>query len=115
MPATQAFLDHAAFFVRDIAPHLVFFRDALGMTVVKVDGDPQAPRQMWLDGGLQLIQNADFAGPEGRFGHLGLICKDVPAAIAAAIAHGGQPIAKGPHWLEMPDGLLLEFLPEKKA
>lgn len=115
MPATQAYLDHAAFFVRDIAPHLVFFRDALGMTVVKMDGDPQAPRQVWLDGGLQLIQDPDFAGPEGRFGHLGIICADVSAAIEAALAHGGRATTKGAHWLEMPDGLLLEFLPEKKG
>lgn len=113
MPATTAYLDHAAFFVRDIAMHVAFFGEVLGMTVTQSAGAPEDPDQVWLLGGLQLIRNAAFAGPEGRFGHLGLICADVPAAIAAAIAHGATPTDRGAHWLELPDGLLLEFLPQK--
>ena len=114
MPATHAYLDHAAFYVRAIAPHIAFFRDVLGMTVTQVDGAPEAPKQVWLLGGIQLIEDPDFAGAEGRFGHLGIICSDVPAAIDAALAHGARATPKGAHWLELADGLLLEFLPDKK-
>ena len=112
--ATQAYLDHVAFTVRDIAPHLTFFRDVLGMTVTKHDGPEQKPSQVWLLGGLQIVEDADFTGPEGRFAHLGLICADVPAAIQGALAHGGKSMDKGAHWVEMPDGLLLEFLPDTR-
>ncbi|OJU84672.1 glyoxalase [Shinella sp. PSBB067] len=115
MPATHAYLEHAAFHVRAIAPHIAFFRDVLGMTVTQIDGTLEAPKQAWLLGGIQLIEAPDFAGPEGRFGHLGIVCSDVPAAIEAALAHGARATAKGAHWLELADGLLLEFLPEKKG
>ncbi|ATN32277.1 hypothetical protein ACO34A_00410 [Rhizobium sp. ACO-34A] len=115
MPATQAYLEHAAFRVRAIATHITFFRDVLGMTVTQLDGDPESPRQAWLLGGIQLIEDPAFEGPEGRFAHLGIVCSDVPAAIAAAVTHGAQATPKGDHWLQLPDGLLLEFLPEKKG
>ncbi|GEO84737.1 MULTISPECIES: VOC family protein [Alphaproteobacteria] len=114
MSATQAYLEHVAIHVRDIAPHIAFFRDVLDMTITQLDGDPAAPRQVWLLGGIQLIEDSSFVGPEGRCSHLGIVCADVPAAIEAAIANGAKTTAKGAHWLELPDGLLLEFLPEKK-
>lgn len=113
MPAALAYLEHVAFRVRDLAPHLAFFREGLGMTVTQIQGAPEDPRQVWLLGGLQIIQDRDLAGTEGRFDHLGLVCTDVPAAIAAARMHGGVPTEKGPHWLRFPDGLLIEILPQK--
>lgn len=112
--ATAAYLDHVAFTVRDITPHLTFFRDVLGMTVTKRDGRDERPSLVWLLGGLQIIEDSGFTGPEGRFAHLGLICADVPAAIQGALAHGGNSLDKGAHWIEMPDGLLLEFLPDTR-
>jgi catechol 2,3-dioxygenase-like lactoylglutathione lyase family enzyme len=112
--ATEAYLDHVAFSVRDITPHLAFFRDVLGMTVTKRDGPEEKPSQVWLLGGLQIVEDPGFKGPEGRFAHLGLICADVPAAIKGALAHGGKSLDKGAHWVEMPDGLLLEFLPDSR-
>lgn len=112
--ATTAYLDHVAFTVRDIAPHLAFFRDVLGMTVTKLDGTDEKPSQVWLLGGLQIIEDPGFTDPEGRFAHLGLICADVPVAIQGALAHGGKSLDKGAHWVEMPDGLLLEFLPDTR-
>lgn len=113
MSATTAYVEHTAFFVRDILPLIDFFAEVLGMTVTKVDGDPQAPSQVWLQGGVQLIAAPDFSGPEGRFGHLGIVCKDVPAAIAASRARGAVSTAKGDNWLLLQNGLLLEFMPEK--
>lgn len=112
--ATAAYLDHVAFTVRDITPHLAFFRDVLGMTVTKRDGTDEKPSQVWLLGGLQIVEDAGSTGPEGRFAHLGLICADVPAAIKGALAHGGKSLDKGAHWVEMPDGLLLELLPDTR-
>lgn len=113
MSATTAYVEHTAFFVRDIVPMIDFFRYVLGMGVTKLDGDPNAPSQAWLQGGIQLISDPGFEGPEGRFGHLGIVCKDVPAAISAARARGAVSTAKGDHWLLLDNGILLEFLPEK--
>ncbi|MCM2292411.1 VOC family protein [Allorhizobium sp. BGMRC 0089] len=113
MSATTAYVEHTAFFVRDIIPLIDFFTEVLGMGITKYDGTPEAPTQVWLQGGIQLIADPDFSGPEGRFAHLGIVCKDVPAAIEAARARGAVSTAKGDHWLKLGDGLLLEFLPEK--
>lgn len=114
MSATTAYVEHTAFFVRDIVQMIDFFAEVLGMGVTQRDGAPEAPTQVWLQGGIQLIADPDFVGPEGRFGHLGIVCKDVPAAIAAARAHGAVSTARGDHWLKLDNGILLEFLPEKK-
>lgn len=113
MSATTAYIDHPALHVRDLAPHIAFFGEILGMTVTQTDGPADDLRQVWLLGGLQLIRDQDFAGPEGRLNHLGIICADVQAAIDGAVAHGATPLAKGPHWLRFPDGLVLEFLPQR--
>ncbi|WP_134680306.1 VOC family protein [Paracoccus ravus] len=115
MPATHAYVEHSAFRVREIKPVADFFREVLGMTVTQVDGNPEHPRQVWLLGGVQLIEDAGFDGNEGRFGHLGIVCEDVPAAIEGAKAFGARSTEKGPHWMLLPDGLFIEFLPQKNG
>lgn len=113
MPSTTAYLEHVAFYVRDLAPHRAFFETVLGMTVTQIDGPEDAPRQLWLLGGIQLTEKPDFDGTEGRFNHLGIVCTDLQAAIEGALAHGGVQTAQGPHWVRMPDGLHLEFMAQK--
>ncbi|SIQ30457.1 hypothetical protein SAMN05880590_10339 [Rhizobium sp. RU35A] len=113
MPATTAYVEHTAFRVREILPLVAFFAEVLDMGVTQMEGDAQSPRQVWLQGGVQLIADPDFVGPDGRFGHLGIVCKNVSAAIDAARARGAVSTTKGDHWLLLEDGLLLEFLPEK--
>lgn len=113
MSATQAYLEHVAIYVADIAPHIAFFDAVFGMTVTQVKGDPANPDQVWLLGGIQFIRKADFAGPEGRFAHLGLVCADMEAAIKAALAHGAKATDQGRNWLLLPDNLYLELMPNK--
>lgn len=107
---TRAYLEHVAFFVKDIHWHIRFFREVLGMTEREIDGTPEEPRQYWTIGGLQLIARPDFDGPEGRFAHLGLMCEDLEAAIAAGLRFGGQPLPQGRNWLALPDGLTVELI-----
>lgn len=113
MPPSLAYLEHVAFRVRSLAPHLTFFREALGMKVTQLQGDTSTPQQVWLLGGLQVIEDPSLTENEGRFDHLGIVCTDVPAAIEAAKAHGATPLPRGEHWLRFPDGLLIELLPQK--
>jgi predicted enzyme related to lactoylglutathione lyase len=107
----KAYLEHVAFKVKDIHWHIRFFREVLGMTLRDVDGDKTSPRQVWTFGGLQLMADPDFEGPEGRFAHLGVMCEDVDAAIAAAQSFGVSHLDKGANWLVLPDGLIVELLP----
>jgi len=115
MSAPKAYLEHVAVFVRDIHWHIRFFEEVFGMTMREVDGTAEAPRQYWTLGGMQFIAMPDFAGPEGRLAHLGIMCEDVEAALTAARRYDVQPMPQGPNWLRLPDGLALEFIQARPA
>src|SRR4030095_3529508 len=108
--ARKAYLEHVAIFVRDIHFHIRFFQEVLGMTMREVDGTQEAPRQYWTLGGMQFIAMPDFAGPEGRLAHLGVMCEDLEASLTAAKAFGVEEMPQGRNWLRLPDGLAVEFI-----
>ena len=111
----KAYLEHVAIWVKDIQWHIRFFHDVLGMTMRAVQGPPESPQQYWTLGGMQFIASPDFAGPEGRLAHLGVMCEDVEAAIAAAHRFGATEMAQGRNWLRLPDGLAVELIQAKPA
>ena len=109
----KSYLEHAAYRVKDIDWHIRFFKDALGFTVAKVEGSSDHPTQVWMHGGLQLISDPDFNGPEGRMGHLGIMVEDLEAALQEVYGWGVKELPKGRNWLELPDGLMIELIPSK--
>lgn len=111
----KAYLEHVAIRVKDIHWHIGFFRDVLGMTMREVQGTPEDPQQYWTVGGMQFIAAPDFAGPEGRLAHLGVMCEDLEAAIAAAQRFGVTEMPQGRNWLRLPDGLAVELIQAKPA
>ena len=111
----KAYLEHVAIWVKDVHWHIKFFHDVLGMTMREVDGDAANPRQYWTLGGMQFIASPEFAGPEGRLAHLGVMCEDQEAAIAAAHKFGVTEMPQGRNWLRLPDGLALELMQAKPA
>ncbi|OXJ26336.1 glyoxalase [Burkholderia sp. HI2714] len=115
MTKSKAYLEHVAVFVRDIHWHIRFFEEVFGMTMREVDGTTEAPRQYWTLGGMQFIHQPDFSGPEGRLAHLGIMCEDVEASLAAARRYDVQPMPQGANWLRLPDGLAIEFIQAKPA
>jgi catechol 2,3-dioxygenase-like lactoylglutathione lyase family enzyme len=106
----KAYLEHVAIWVRDIHWHVRFFHDVLGMTMREVEGPADNPRQYWTLGGMQFIASPQFAGPEGRLAHLGVMCEDLEAALAAARAFGVEEMPQGRNWLRLPDGLAVELI-----
>ena len=115
MSIPKAYLEHVALWVRDIHWHIRFFHDVLGMTMREVQGTEADPVQYWTLGGLQFIAKPDFTGPEGRLAHLGIMCEDVEAAIAAAHAFGVTEMPQGRNWLRLPDGLAVELMQARPA
>lgn len=105
MSATRAYLEHVAIWVKDIQWHIGFFENVFGMTMREVDGTREEPRQYWTLGGLQFISAPQHEGPEGRLAHLGVMCEDLEAALAAAQAFGVTEMPQGRNWLRLPDGL----------
>jgi glyoxylase I family protein len=106
----RSYVEHVAVRVKDIEWHIRFFREVLGMTVREVDGSPEAPKQIWTVGGMQLMADPGFEGPEGRLAHLGIMCEDLEAALRAAKAWGVKELPQGRNWLALPDGLEIELI-----
>lgn len=106
----RAYVEHVAICVRDIHWHIKFFHDVLGMTMREVQGTVEQPVQYWTLGGMQFIAKPDFTGPEGRLGHLGVMCEDLEAALEAARAFGVTELPQGRNWLRLPDGLAIELI-----
>lgn len=111
MSVHKAYLEHVAIWVRDIHWHIRFFHDVFGMTLREVQGPAHAPVQYWTLGGMQFMSKPDFEGPEGRLGHLGIMCEHLEASLAAARAFEGvTQMPQGSNWLKLPDGLAVEFI-----
>lgn len=110
MSIAKSYLEHVAVWVKDIHWHIRFFRDVCGMTMREVEGSVEAPAQYWTLGGMQFIAKPDFAGPEGRLAHLGVMCEDLEATLAAAKKFGVSEMPQGRNWLQLPDGLVVEFI-----
>jgi glyoxylase I family protein len=106
----KSYVEHVAVRVKDIQWHIRFFRDALGMTIREVDGPADEPRQIWTVGGVQLIADSHFEGPEGRLAHLGIMTEDLEGALQAAKAWGVTELPQGRNWLALPDGLAVEMI-----
>ena len=106
----SAYIEHVAIWVKDIHWHIRFFHEVLGMTMREVDGSVEQPRQYWTLGGMQFMSSPEFAGPEGRLGHLGVMCDDLEAALVAAQKFGVTEMPQGRNWLRLPDGLAVELI-----
>ena len=115
MSGSKAYVEHVAIRVKDIHWHIRFFEAVLGMTMREVDGTRESPRQYWTLGGLQFIHDPRHEGPEGRLAHLGVMCEDLEAALAAAQAFGVTEMPQGHNWLRLPDGLALELIQARPA
>ncbi|NRO97312.1 VOC family protein [Paraburkholderia sp. NMBU_R16] len=115
MSAPKAYLEHVAIWVKDIHWHIRFFEEVFGMTMREVDGTREEPRQYWTLGGLQFIDAPHHEGRESRLAHLGVMCEDLEAALAAAQNFGVTEMPQGRNWLRLPDGLAVELIQARPA
>lgn len=106
----RSYVEHVAVRVKDIDWHIRFFKDVLGMTIREETPAGQTPYQVWTIGGMQLMSDDDFNGPEGRLAHLGIMTEDLEEALAEAAAWGVSELPQGRNWLALPDGLQIELI-----
>lgn len=109
-----SYLEHTAVRVKDIHWHIRFFREALGMPVRNIQGSEEAPTQVWTVGGVQLVSDKSFEGPEGRMVHLGIMTEDLDAALEEVYQwEGVTELPQGHNWFALPDGLQVELMQAK--
>lgn len=111
---TKSYVEHVAIRVKDIHWHIRFFKEVLGMGLREVDGPPEAPRQYWSLGGMQLVSSPDFVAPPsndaGWLAHVGIMVEDLEAVLLAASGWGVTALPQGRNWLQLPDGLAVELI-----
>ena len=80
----KSYLEHVAVPVTDLEWSVRFYAEAFGMEETRRREEAGVPRQVWLAGGLQLVEAAaGAAGSEtGWSHHLGLVVEDLAAALA---------------------------------
>ena len=109
-----SYLEHTAVYVKDIHWHMRFFEQALGMPLRNIQGSEDDPVQVWMIGGVQLVSDKDFDGPEGRMVHLGIMTKDLEAALERVYKWGVTEMPQGHNWFILPDGLAIELMQAPK-
>jgi catechol 2,3-dioxygenase-like lactoylglutathione lyase family enzyme len=105
-----ATIGHTAIKVRDICGAIELLEDLLGFSVVRRAGEGEVPSSVWFEEGLQLVRAPEFEGPEGRIHHLGVLVADRKAIVQECESRGFVKVR--PNWYALPDGLVLEFLPQ---
>lgn len=112
-PVRPAGVDHVAVRVKDIAWNIRFFKEVLDMPVRETDGPPEAPRQVWLKGGIQLIASPDMAEQAAQaqpwIAHVAIRVKGMETVLARAADWAVTALPQGPNWLRTPDGIALEL------
>ena len=106
----KSYVEHVAVRVRDIDWHIRFFKDVLGISLREAEGSQETSQQVWTIGGMQLIADPDFTGPEGRPAHLGIMTEYLEKALREAQAWGVKEMPQGRNWLALPDGLVVELI-----
>lgn len=100
-------VDHVALHVPHLAWHASLFCEVFGMAVVmEDDGDP---RQLWLDGGIQLVECRSPA-VAGTLAHVAIGVADLPATGAALERRGCVALDRGPTWWSIGEGLVVELV-----
>ncbi len=115
----KTYLEHTVVPVADLDWSLKFFADVFGMTERRRKENTPRGTQVWLTGGLQLVERQAAGADETDGGwnhHLGLMVSDLEAATKAALAVPGvHPIEDQPaKWVELPDGTVLELFQAPK-
>jgi len=104
-----AAIGHTALRVSDIAGMTDLLEDLLGFRVRRTTGDAETPSNVWFEEGLQLVHDSEYAGPEGRLHHLGVLVADRETMVQECEKRGFTEVRA--NWYALPDGLVLEFLP----
>ncbi|MGN0333225.1 MAG: VOC family protein [Lachnospiraceae bacterium] len=104
----KAQVNHIALNVKDFDWYVSFFETVCDMTIKRQKGD-SPNRQLWFNEGIQLNEKDNNIQNGERYDHIGLFTEHVSEVVEAAVKLGCRQPPGKPHWIEMPEGILLEF------
>lgn len=102
------YLEHMALYVKDLDWHIEFFKKVLEMDVRMTNGESAPNRQVWLYGGIQLIEDLNFNNLEGRCAHLGIMAENQQEVLRKAYKENVEKLPQGDNWFKLPSGLCIE-------
>lgn len=100
-------VDHVAILVEDIQWYFDFFKNTVGFTEKKRKEENGILKQIWLDGGIQLIQEDHF---QKGLAHIGITVDDLSKVLTAMTFYSLKEIENKQNWLELPNGVILELI-----
>jgi catechol 2,3-dioxygenase-like lactoylglutathione lyase family enzyme len=101
-------VDHVALAVPRLAWHVALFEEVFGMAVTAEDlGEPH---QVWLDGGLQLIEGHGAPAAGGVLAHVAIEVEDRACVTAALARSGCVELERGPSRWSLGEGLVVELV-----
>ncbi len=107
---SKSYVEHTAVFVSDLDYHIKFFAEVFNMTVTKTGEKEGKVWQVWLSGGVQLVEDKTFKGAEGRLAHLGIMVENMEETLEKAYARGACEMVQGRNWFIIPSGLSVEVM-----
>lgn len=110
MYKNSGIVEHVAVPVTDINWHIDFFENVFGMSINKIKGAQENPEIAWLSGGIQLMRKCGAGNKV--VDHLGIVVSDLNIALTQLQGiKAVSPIpGKEPHWVLLPDGIILELI-----
>lgn len=109
-----AYLDHVAYRVQNMDWTVDFFAQVFEMTVTRTVTADNGLRNIWLSGGLQLVEEPGFGNESGRAHHVCLLVDDLEGARRKALDLGCKELTKH-HWVELPNGLQVEMFAAREG
>ena len=106
-------IDHVALFVADLADALDTYTSVFDMTETAEsfrDESLGAPHQVWMSGGIQLIEPHGPGVQAGRLAHIAIAVTDKRKVGQALETRGAHQSDRGPDWWTLPDGLVIELV-----
>lgn len=105
-------LHHVALNVTDIEDKVNLFKNVFGMKITLLDGDPEHPKQVWFDGGIQLISCPDCH--ECSLAHVALTSGELECDTVGLETFGASQLPRGNNWFRFRDHLVIELMQEEE-
>lgn len=102
-------LHHVAIKTNKLDWYVQFFKEVFGMSIRKENLNP-GERKVWFDEGIQINETVGEGGKEDRVDHIAISTNEMSLVMEKSQQYECIQIKE--NWIELPDGLKIEFIEE---